>query len=60
MNFGYSTMNSAAGLLPAELGRELEDRWIDQSAQDDRVAEPRRQGGRRSRTSPRLRDEPRA
>jgi probable F420-dependent oxidoreductase len=29
VNFGYSTMNSAAGLLPAELGRQLEDRGFE-------------------------------
>jgi probable F420-dependent oxidoreductase len=29
VHFGYSTMNNAAGLLPAELGRELEDRGFE-------------------------------
>ena len=29
MQFGYSTMNSAAGLPPSELGRELEDRGFE-------------------------------
>jgi probable F420-dependent oxidoreductase len=29
MNFGYSTMNNAAGLLPAQLARQLEDRGFE-------------------------------
>lgn len=29
MHFGYSTMNNAAGMLPADLGRELEERGFE-------------------------------
>ena len=54
MQFGYSTMNSAAGVPPSELGPELEDRGFE-SMWVPEHSHIRRPGRRRTRRRIRFR-----